>query len=425
MSGETLFTGRPDEPERIAPAEMSPSPLGRYVTTEMPGDLAAIRAVQEWTESVDFLGFAYQKASKEAKTPDLGALREEYVRIAYGGMRTKQEAALNGVVHQIGSNTDSHIATITQLDLAFMLGGYLPLEGDAYRAAPPQLLGLLDQQADRFGLPPRMDYELVIDVNCKEYLRNGHMRTFLAGEAALEERDFYFGHYESEPYVKAVAYQLHSAIDHPERVDITGILEAALGNMHKFREYMAAYLRLRKEGVFDVMRPYLASYPDGIRNASGAFMPSVQLAELALHAPSEGQNTYIDESMRYFPRWAREVMTGWQEQSMRGNNIEDLVSSGKLSLDDEGKPFLTQLIGEFLRFRTTHMAATRRQIPEAFVDRDVPVSRRQLARFGEPDIMADGKKGTAGFDIVNVLGGAAHRLVIAGENVEQMQGRIQ
>jgi len=44
MSKETLFTGMPVQPELVALAETSASPLGEYVLTEMPADLAAVRA---------------------------------------------------------------------------------------------------------------------------------------------------------------------------------------------------------------------------------------------------------------------------------------------------------------------------------------------------------------------------------------------
>jgi len=302
-----------------------------------------------------------------------------------------------------------------------MLGGYLPLEGDGpYRAAPPQLLGLLDQQADRFGLPARMDYELIIDVNSEEYLRSGHMRTFLGGEDALHERDFYLGHHESEPFIKAAAYQLRSAVEYPEHVDAGRTIGAALEGMKTFDAYMGAYTRLSEDVFGTMMRPYLGSYPDGTRNASGAFMASVQLAELMLHAPTEGQTKYIDESMRYFPRWSKEIMKGWHEESARGGNVTDMVLGGELRLSVDAKTSLIELLNKFLDFRLKHLAVTRKQIPIAFEGRDVPVSRKQLAEFGEPDILAEGAKGTAGFDIIHVLGGAAYRLIANKQQLEEM-----
>ncbi|HWZ66037.1 MAG TPA: hypothetical protein VNX65_04605 [Patescibacteria group bacterium] len=386
MNKSDLFTSLPDSQELVASVESSISPLGEYTLGEMPNDLAAVR--------------------------DGG--------MSYTELRTKQEAVLTDVALQIAGNTDPHVATITQLDLAFMLGGYLPLEAHAYREAPAQLLGLLDQHADRFGLPARMDYELIIDINTEEYRRTGHMRTFTNGNTALAERDFYQGHHDSEVYVKAAAYQLRNIVEHPNNGNAGRIIEAASSNMRIFREYMATYMRLTKDD-FGTMRPYLASYPDGIRNASGAFMPSVQLTELALHAPTAEQGMYMDESMRYFPRWARDILGDWREQSARGCNVLDLVTNGHLELDAHSAHTLKELVDEFLKFRTAHMAATRKQIPEAFEGQVVPVSRRQLAEFGEPDIMAGGAKGTAGFVIVNVLGGAAHRIVMAQQQLEATQ----
>lgn len=385
MNKNALFTGQPDVHEAVAAAELSASPLAHYVLAEMPNDLEAIRA-----ESM-----------------------------SYEDLRAKHDAVLDQFALEIDANTDIEKATVTQLDLAFMLGAYLPLKENAYREASPQLMALLDQQADRFGLPRRMDYDLIIDVNSAEYHRTGRMRTFTVGENALGERDFYLGHSESERFVKAAAYQLHSLIEMPETVDVNRTLEAAAANMKTFREYMGYYMRLSRV-AFDTMRPYLDSYPDGTRNASGAFMPSVQLAELALHTPTEGQNTYIDESMSYFPAWSRDIVKTFQEQSMRGNNVVTRVVSGDLVLDENGKKALDGLVNEFLTFRTTHLAATRKQIPQAF-DQEPPTSRRQIREFGEPDIMGEGddrsKKGTAGFNIVNVLGGAAHRLAMTQQQL--------
>lgn len=385
MSKETLFTGMPEQPGSVLPPETSVSPLARYTLTEMPNDLAAVRAQT----------------------------------MPYAELRSKQHDVLTEHAPAIAANTDPYAAAVTQLDLAFMLGSYLPQKEKTYGEAPPQLHALLEQQATRFDLPARMDYELVIDVNSEEYLRRGHMRTFLAGETALHERDFYFGHYESEPHMKAAAYLLRSTVEHPQRSDTDEVMRAALDNMHNLRQYMAAYARLGKDAM-NTFRPYLNTYPDGVRNASGAFMPSVQLAELALHAPSKGHNTYLDECLQYFPRQTRGAIAEWREDSAAGHNVLDLVLSGALRLrPKEGVVALEGLLDEFLRFRTAHLGITRKHIPEAFEDRDAPISRRQLAEFGEPDIMAEGEKGTAGFDIVNVLGGAAYRLVAAKQRLQE------
>jgi len=384
---DLLFTGQPDRYEAISAAELSASPLAAYVLAEMPHDLDAVRE----------------------KT------------MTYADLRAKHEGVLEQFTTSINDNTDLETASVTQLDLAFMLGGYLPLNEDAYHETPPRLLALLDQQADRFGLPHRMDYALIIDVNSAEFRRTGRMRTFTTGETALGERDFYLGHSESEPFVKDAAYQLRSLVEALDAVDVNRTLEAAAASMVTFRRYMGEYMKLSKD-AFATMRPYLASYPDGIRNASGAFMPSVQLAELALHMPTDGQNTYIDECMPYFPAWSRQTIRAFQEQSMRGDNVVTRVTSGDLVLDKGGKEALNGLVEAFLTFRTTHLAATRKQIPEAF-GQAPPMSRRQIHEFGEPDIMGEGddrsKKGTAGFDIVNILGGAANRLVVTLKALEE------
>ncbi|MET0779212.1 MAG: hypothetical protein ABWY71_00100 [Candidatus Saccharimonadales bacterium] len=390
MSAE-LFTDQPTPAEMIAPPEQSPSPLAGYTLTEMVEDLDSV-------------------AKNE---------------MSYAELRAKQEAVLAGAAERIAANTDLHAAKVTQMDLAFMLGGYLKADEHketdadsvAFRLAPPQLLGLLKQQADRFGIPPLMDYDLIIDVNSSEYLEHGHMRTFTGHPG---ERDFYLGHHLSEPYVKAAAYQLRTVIDTPHQVDVNAVLESAADNMRTFRQFMQKYIKL-STAAFGNMRPYLASYPGGIRNASGAFMPGVPLAELALHAPTDEHGKFLDESAPYFPQWAQTPITDAREASTRGRNIMDMVTSGEISLTDEGNAAHTALrefVDEFVRFRMAHHAATRKQIPGAF-PAGAAVSRSALREFGEPDITSvDGVKGTADFNIQNVLGGSINRLLVTLDAVE-------
>lgn len=388
-----LFNNEPTPPEIVSSPEQSSSPLAEYTLTEMVGDLAAV--------------------ANETMT--------------YDELRTKHETVLAGAAEQMAANTDPQVAKVTQLDLAFMLGGYLKAdehagpddEKIAFRLAPPQLLGLLKQQADRFGVPELMDFDLIIDVNSAEYLEHGHMRTFTGDPG---ERDFYLGHHVSEPHVKAAAYQLRSIIDTPEHVDVNAVLASAADNMQIFRQYMQKYIKL-STAAFGNMRPYLASYPDGTRNASGAFMPGVPLAELALQAPTDEHNKFLDESMPYFPQWSRELIADAREGSARGRNVMDMIASGEITLNQTGenaKTMLRTFVDEFVRFRMAHHAATRKQIPQAFPE-GAAVSRAALREFGEPDITSEnGEKGTADFNIQNVLGGAINRLLVTLDTVDQL-----
>lgn len=389
---DILFTNQADSPESFPDPRAPRNPITEYVLAELPLDLAAI---QEGT-------------------------------INYVDLATKHAVLLDGIAPTIEANTDEQAATVMQMDLAFMLGGYLPIGSakaydpgveytgpNAYEVAPPQLLTLLELQANRFELPRRMDYELIIDVNSAEYHRTGTMRTFLTGEDALGERDFYQGHSEAEVFIKEAAAQLGALIDNPELPNKAEILRAAAANVRILDKYMRKYQDNNGQGfknsVFDAMRPYLASYPDGIRNASGAFMPSVQLAELALHAPSEQYDKQLDESMPYFPRWARAIMPQLREDSRSGRNLEDMVKSGELQLTDEEQQLLGSIVDQFIGFRKSHLSVVRtKNIPIP----DKPASIPGFQAFGEPDVMeAGGAHGTADFNILNLLAGSTHRLV--------------
>ena len=101
MSAETLFTGVPSKTEAHLPeAEMYVSPLSRYVLDELPADLEAIRS-----------------------------------GVPYEALHVAHSVLLNKVKADIMANTDPRVAEITQLDLAFMLGSYLPAGDKAFELA--------------------------------------------------------------------------------------------------------------------------------------------------------------------------------------------------------------------------------------------------------------------------------------------------
>lgn len=371
INKENLFTHQSLE---NAECETSKNTLSNYILKELPTDLCNVRNGD----------------------------------MTYDSLSDKHSAIiLNLQAEGIGpQNRDE--AAIQQLDLVFMMGSYLP--GDNFSDCPDEVIELAREQAGKYQLSPHMDYELVIDVNSKEFERTGNMRTFLDGAQGLAERDFYYGHYLSERQIRNTALQLNSIVMNPRSSDdVRASLLDAATSMKEFKDHMLKYAKLSRD-AFGSMRPYLASYPDGTRNASGAFMPSVQLAELMLHSPSVEHQSYISESMPYFPLWARDLMAEWSQLSLGGHNITSLIEDGRLNLDTESIQLVKSMSDDFYKFRTIHLGITKKQIPEAFEGRNVPTSRKQIAKFGEPDIMADGVPGTAGFDIVNILGGSASRL---------------
>lgn len=393
-----MFTNH--TPERPVEA-VHTSPVADYVLGVLPNDLAAIRLA---TPSIEDITTKYGEAT-EAEAAVLDILVEQY-----GELAVKHASILDDVEDAIAINEDPEVALVTQLDLAFMLSAYLPLGKAAFDVAPEKLSALLSSQATRFGIPERMDYELIIDVNSQEYFRTGDIRTFLNGEDALGERDFYQGHALSERHIKAVADSLKSIIDNPVGDHVDGALLEASQQMREFREFMARYINMSMP-VFGKMRPYLASYPDGTRNASGAFMPSVQLAEMTFQAPTKAQLDYIEESMPYFPRWARPLINDWKVASLYGANITTMFKSGIIQASPSAREAYQTTLDEFLKSKKAHTSATIRQIPEAFAGRPDLKNPSVIAGFGEPSIFEDGVRGTAGFDVVNLLGGVTHRVV--------------
>jgi hypothetical protein len=263
-----------------------------------------------------------------------------------------------------------------------------------------------------------MDYDLVIDANSEEYLNRGHIRTF-TGETG--ERDFYIGHHLSEPHVRAVADDVRTLIDNPQTVDPNELLSRAAANMKEFRTYMQKYIKL-STGTFGRVRPYLMSYPDGTRNASGAFMAGVPLAELALRPETTEQGKFLDEAMPYYPRNIQNRIAQWREDSKGGHNLMDALATGRVNLSatgEEAKAALVKLTDEFVGFRMAHHAATRKQIPGAFPP-GTAVSRTALRAYGEPDIMGEGVKGTANFDLQALLGGTVNRTIVTLDEAERL-----
>lgn len=382
INKENLFThNMPDTPEHKTPN----GDLEAYTVDELPIDLARIRDNT----------------------------------MSYGELAEKHTSLINKSSLELAGFSSRDEAAVAQLDLVFMMGSYLP--SGNFSHCPDKIIELAQRIAEEHQLSPHMDYELVIDINSREFENTGKMRTFLDGEQGLAERDFYYGHHLSEQHIKDVAMQLNSLVMNSQldNESILTIFTNANASMREFKEHMAKYAKLSRE-AFGSMRPYLASYPNGKRNASGAFMPSVQLAELMLHTPSQEHQMYIEESMPYFPSWSRDLMAEWRELSLDGANITSLLESGALSLDADSMLLFEKMIDDFYRFRAIHMGITKKQIPEAFTNRTVPTGREQIKDFGEPDIMADGVVGTAGFDVVNILGGSASRLASLQDKVEQL-----
>ncbi|MFJ5921161.1 hypothetical protein ACIQF6_01005 [Kitasatospora sp. NPDC092948] len=368
MDRTELFNGT--APGRPAPVR-SPSPLRDYVLHELPQDLA------------------------EVARGDL----------THHQLALKQRELLTGV-GPLGD--DPRAARVTQLDLLFMLSGFVP---GGPHAAPRELTELISAQCARFpGLDPHLSYELLIDVNSEEFERCGDIRVFSEGRLGALERDFYLGHHLSEPWVRSAAYGLRALVAAPDAVKPAAVLDESARCVAEFTSHMASYRKL-SEQAFGHFRPYHMGHPGGPRGASGAFMPSVQLLELVLLPPTEEYGSYLDQAMSYFPSWARPVVAQWRSASSLGLNVAQSVRNGRLVLDEAGTARLVRLIDRFVDFRMVHLGITRRMLPEAFTDR-TGLTRREIgAQAGEHGILNAEHPGTSGFSVRHVLTNAVHRLL--------------
>ncbi|WP_052707316.1 hypothetical protein [Streptomyces rubellomurinus] len=333
--------------------------------------------------------------------------------LTYRQLADSQEQLLRDVAAQRLAADDERTARLLQLDLLFLLSGYAPA---GPQAAPRALTELISDRCGRFpALDPHLSYELLIDVNCEEYLRSGDVRVFSAGRDAALERDFYLGHHLSEPWAKSAAYGLRSLVL-PEAATRSAatrpaaVLDDVAECLAEFTRYMARYRRLSQQ-AFHRFRPYHMGHPGGPRGASGAFMPSVQLLELALLPPSEGYGIFLDQSMSYFPAWSRPVIARWRGDSVRGANVFQRLRDGRLVLDGAGRDRLVRVIDRFVDFRMAHLGVTRHALPEAFRERTGLTRRDIRAQDGERDILDGRDPGTSGFSVRHVLTNAVYRLL--------------
>lgn len=329
-------------------------------------------------------------------------------RMTYRQLAASQEQMLRNVAQQLLSEDGERTARLLQLDLLFLLSGYAPA---GPQAAPPALAELISAQCGRFpALDPHLSYELLIDANCEEYQHSGDIRVFSAGRDAALERDFYLGHHLSEPWAKSAAYGLRSLVLPAAVARPAAVLDDVVECLAEFTRYMARYRKLSQE-AFNRFRPYHMGHPGGPRGASGAFMPSVHLLELALLPPSEGYGIFLDQSMSYFPSWSRPVIARWRGDSIRGANVSQRLRDGRLVLDRTGRDRLVRVIDKFVDFRMAHLGVTRHALPEAFRE-GAGLTRRDIREQGREHDILDGRDpGTSGFSVRHVLTNAVYRLL--------------
>lgn len=358
-----------------------PSPFRDYVIEDLPLDLAR----------------------RSSGQMDYGQLREKHIRL------------VNDAAVACESISDLPSARVVQLDLLFMLGAFAPIGPESF---PAPLVRLISAQSSRFPeLDPHLSYELLIDVNCEQYESCGDIRVFSAGELATYERDFYLGHYLSEPLARTAAENLRAVVEQPGAANSAALLQEAAHCLDEFRLFMAAYSKLPVD-AFNEFRRYHAGYPGGPRGASGAFMPSVQLVELALLPPTKLYDVFLDDALEYFPFWSRPVISEWRDSSTCGRNVSQLFNEGLIGLDDtDMAEALLKVIDKLADFRMVHLGITRKAIPEAFTKSAAPTRRNIMEQGGELPLSDGDVMGTSGFSARNLLTNSVYRLLELRQDV--------
>ena len=325
-----------------------------------------------------------------------------------------QQGLLKGERERILAIVDAHTARETQLDLLMLLGGYLMVKDQAFTMAPQLLLELLEENAPRHNLSRRLTYELIVDANTEAFVRtSGQIRTFSGGAVQRIERDFYIGHHFAETFMRDAYETVRDILQAPAQPDKLVAFDRALQSIQQFTLYMSAFARL-PHAEYGYFRQFLVPYPDKVKNASGAFMPSPQLFELLLQKPGYAQTEYLWNNAPYFSHWAQPVLEQQQALSLAGQNFEDMVASGELFFTAAELLAFSAIVEQFIRFKLVHIKIASSKIPQAFPECPV-VRRTELAHFSplrKPTRTGEGaQQGTGGFPPQDFLGDGVRRLL--------------
>jgi hypothetical protein len=384
------------------------APKAELFTRQPDAELVASQA--EFTTGLDALA-EYTLVSMPAELRD--TLENPDKETAYANLADSHRGVLSRSEMEILSlgDTEVHAAEVAQLDLLFMLGSYLPGGADADKHVPGELRALIAYNKERFGLPDHMDFHMIVDVNTREYTKTGNIRTYTDGEIGDSERDFYIGHHFAEPHVKLAAFQLKTLLQTPDMANKEALLASSRDHIAQYDDYIRDYGKLSRDH-FGYFRQYLVAYPDGTRNASGAFLPSVQMLEAVVHPPTEKYQEFLDTAMPHFPAWARPIIDTQRHESLKGNNIYEALQDGRLELTARETDLLGEVIVAFYNSKHTHAGIAHRQIPQAFRD-GKRLSWDGLKDTDEQNIFELGAEiaGTGDFDVSNVLGNGILRLM--------------
>jgi len=292
---------------------------------------------------------------------------------------------------------DPDMARFAMLDLSFAMSA-LTFSGVTPQPEAQQLNAHL---AKITGLPEMMTFEKIVSINSR--LPFSQMRTFTDGAVGDTEKRFYYGHelmdiklqdtiHVTSQSVEALRVQREDGVE-----KVIGLLAKGARNMNEFADFMKAFMGMPREH-FGLFRQYLSQYPDGTRNASGAFigMPRLNIRLVGLSPKYE---QFLDEGMQYFKineqsdiQHAREVAQQGdylvaQCERLHGNPQQNLARS------------LIQVVEPIRDFRLSHLAAVQYHVPQALPE-GLKKLKTELAQTEEEPILDDesnATKGTGGF----------------------------
>lgn len=264
------------------------------------------------------------------------------------------------------------LAKIAMLDLTFAINAVILAEDPPSGSAPPDEVETLSSHfAQVTGLPITMTFEKIVSVNST--LPFSQMRTFTDGEVGATERTFYYGHAPMDRILqdttRVATNAISALVDGRMAKETIGALSQSAGKMQEFSDFMTGFMRMYRDH-FTVFRQYLSQYPDGTRNASGAFIGGMPRLNLRLMGSAPFYEDFLNEGMQYFPVFELPDIKQAHIAAQQGNY---LVAICERLGGYEGKDLakvLIQLIELLHRFRLTHYIAVLKYLPpEAIPDR--------------------------------------------------------
>lgn len=297
---------------------------------------------------------------------------------------------------------DPVLANIAMLDLTFALNAAILAKNPPSGSKPPHELEQLSTHFVRAtGLPRIMTFEKIVGINSK--LPFSQMRAFTSGAAGETERSFYYGHELMNVKLQETVSIATQSVDTLSTKGQQGVdevvvsLEKGAGNMKEFANFMKGFMRMPREH-FSIFRQYLSQYPDGTRNASGAFigMPRLNIRLVGLSPKYE---QFLDEGMEYFPINEQLDIERARLMAQQGYYLVAQCERIQGCPQQELAQTLIKLIEPIRDFRLSHLAAVYHHVPQA-IPEGLKNLKAELAQTEEEPILDDKSrvvKGTAGF----------------------------